>query len=141
LPLLYLSAFFEANRTEYYTRLWAASADGEITDWVEFFLRGVAEQAVDAANRVRALQGLQTSWKDLLTSQRASSTALRLIDILFSSPVITIPEAMRRLGLSAYHSARRQVEKLVELGILRLVDDRTYGKMFIAEEIMRAIQA
>jgi len=141
LPLLYLSAFFEANRMEYYSRLWAASSRGEITEWVEFFLRGVAEQALDAANRVRALQALQISWKARLTSQRAPSTALQLVDILFESPVITIPEAMRRLELNSYHSARRQVERLVEEGILKPVDDRSYGKLFLAEKVMTTIQA
>ena len=47
-PMLYLSAFFERNRDEYYRRLLAVSRDGQWLEWISFFLRGVAEQSRDA---------------------------------------------------------------------------------------------
>jgi Fic family protein len=40
LPLLYLSAFFEAHRRDYYDLLRAVSAQGTWSRWVAFFLRG-----------------------------------------------------------------------------------------------------
>src|SRR5438093_2787845 len=46
-PLLYLSAYFERNRNEYYRRLLAVSQNGEWIEWLSFFLRGIAEQSRD----------------------------------------------------------------------------------------------
>jgi len=44
-PVLYLSAFFERQRTTYYDLLLGVSQRGTWTEWVDFFLRGVAESA------------------------------------------------------------------------------------------------
>src|SRR5436190_5669971 len=44
-PLLYLSSYFEQNRDEYMDLLLAVSQQGRWTDWVEFFLKGIARQS------------------------------------------------------------------------------------------------
>jgi Fic family protein len=54
-PLLYLSSFFEAHRSDYYDRLQAVRERGEIQEWLRFFLTGVAEQANDAVARVEMI--------------------------------------------------------------------------------------
>ncbi len=43
LPLLYLSAYFERYREDYYARLRAVSERGDWSAWVVFFLNGVAD--------------------------------------------------------------------------------------------------
>src|SRR5947208_13215938 len=42
-PLLYLSLYLKAHRTEYYDRLMAIRTDGDWEGWLKFFLRGVWE--------------------------------------------------------------------------------------------------
>src|SRR5207245_5291081 len=49
-PLLYLSAFFEATRRDYYDGLRAVSERGEWAAWLEYVLNGMARQAEDALN-------------------------------------------------------------------------------------------
>ena len=61
LPLLYLSAYFERRRQDYYNLLLGVSERGAWHEWVMFFLRGVAEQAVDANNRAKRLQDCKSS--------------------------------------------------------------------------------
>jgi Fic family protein len=139
LPLLYLSAFFEKHRQDYYDLLMAVSARGAWREWVSFFLRGVAEQARDAVVRAKRLQDLQSEWRHRLVQARASGLAFSLVDALFDSPVMTIPQAQRQLDVKQYHSARRHVRQLVKLGILKPVDESTYGKTFVAAEILRLI--
>jgi len=138
LPLLYLSAYFYRYRQDYYDLLLAVSERGDWRDWVLFFLRGVTDQAQDAIVRAKRLQDLQTAWHERLMQARSSALLLRLADGLFASPVITIPEAQRLIGVT-YHSARRNVERLVQEGILRPVDDTTYGKAYLATEILDII--
>jgi Fic family protein len=139
LPLLYLSAYFERHRQEYYDLLLAVSEHGAWRDWLVFFLRGVAEQARDAIVRAKRLQDLQLDWRDRLTHARASALLLRLADSLFESPMLTIPQAQRILNLTTYRSAQLNVEKLVAAGILQAVSDSSYGKSFLAVEILNAI--
>jgi len=69
---------------------------------------------------------------------RTSALLVRLVDSLFALPVITIPEAQRLLGVT-YRSAQRNVEKLVTAGILRPVGDASYGKTYLAAEILDII--
>ena len=139
LPLLYLSAFFEKYRNEYYELLMKISENGAWSDWVIFFLRGVEEQARDAIVRAKRLQDLQIEWKERLSHARASALVLRLADSLFVSPLITIPEAQRILGVKQYHTARKSIEKLISVGILKQVGESSYGKTFVAEEILQTI--
>jgi Fic family protein len=139
LPLLYLSAYFEHHRQDYYDLLLSVSERGAWREWVGFFVRGVAEQARDANARAKRLQDLQIEWRQRLTQARATALLLRLADSLFDSPVLTIPEAQRLLGMRQYNNARRNVEKLVQAGILQRIDESTYGKTFAAKEILKTI--
>lgn len=139
LPLLYLSAYFYRHRQDYYDLLLGVSERGDWRAWVLFFLHGVAEQAEDAMARARDLQDLREDWHKRLSQARTSALALRLTEALFTTPIITIPQAQRLLELGSYHSAQKNVEKLVEAGILQLADDATYGKSYIAAGILRIV--
>ena len=119
-PLLYLSAYLERNRDEYYRHLLAVSQKGAITPWIEFFLAGVAEQSRDATSRAKRLQDLQVRWRALLTAKRASTLGPRLADSLFDFPIMTVPIAKGRLSVS-YQSAKDTVGRLVAAGILEEV--------------------
>ncbi|MGO9621637.1 MAG: Fic family protein [Desulfobaccales bacterium] len=138
LPLLYLSVFFEAHRQAYYDTLLSVSERGAWQDWVRFFLQGVAEQARDAGARAKRLQDLQSQWRQRLQKGRASALLLRLADSLFVSPALTIPQIQRLLGVT-YPSAKLNIEKLAKAGILRQKGESSYGKVYLAEDILQAI--
>ena len=57
-PLLYLSAFFEATRRDYYELLGAVSARGDWEPWLIDFLNGVARQSEDALSRAERINKL-----------------------------------------------------------------------------------
>jgi len=99
LPLLYLSAFFEKHRQGYYDLLLGVSRQGAWPRWVEFFLRGVAEQARDAGQRAKRLQDLQEEWRARLAQKRSPGLLFRLADSLFETPILTIPQAQSLLGV------------------------------------------
>lgn len=138
-PLLYLSQYFEHHRDDYYDLLLAVSAEGAWREWVEFFLKGVAEQARVTNDRARALLDLQQEWRERLTAPRASALPLRLVDSLVESPVITIPRAQETLGVGSYHTARNQVLKLEKAGILREVTGESHGKVYVAPQVLRIL--
>jgi Fic family protein len=137
-PLLYLSAFFERNRDEYYERLLAVSTRGAWSEWIDYFLRAVHEQAVDAVNRANDLLALRDHYSKKMTAARQSTLLLAMIDRLFQSPAVTIASAARDLGVT-YASAKQNVEKLVAAGILEPLSD-TRNKVYMAREILALIE-
>lgn len=86
-PLLYLSAYFERRRSDYYDRLQAVREKGQLDEWLEFFLLGVTEQATDAVTRAEALIDLRESFRQRLHGDR--SRAIEVVDLVFENPVLT----------------------------------------------------
>jgi Fic family protein len=138
-PLLYLSAYFERHRQAYYDGLLGVSRAGMWTEWIEFFLRGVSEQAMDAVERAARLLAMQGDFRRLLSAPRASVLQLRLVDLLFTSPALTASRVAKTLGVTA-RSAQLNIDKLVAVGILREVTGRKRGRVYLAESILRAIE-
>jgi Fic family protein len=137
-PLLYLSAYFERQRDAYYDHLLGVSEHGNWKAWLEFFLRGVAIQSRDAIARARQIQDLQSQWREQLTQTRASALLLRLVDSLFDTPMLTVPQAQKLLGVT-YRSAGQNIQKLVKAGILHDAGTTPEGRVFVARDILRAV--
>ncbi len=138
LPLLYLSAYFDAHRDSYYDLLREVSQRGAWRQWLIFFLQGVTEQSRDAVVKAARLEALRDEWRAQVTERRATALTLRLVDYLFETPVLTIPRAQQILGVT-YNSARLNVDKLVQSGILRQVGGELYGKVYMAEGVLEVI--
>ncbi len=138
LPLLYLSAYFEKHRDQYYGLLLAVSERGAWRDWLSFFLQGVAEQSHEAIARAQRLIDLRDQLRQRVTHARSSTLLLTLVDELFKTPLLTVPQAQSILGVS-YQAARGNVEKLVESGVLTQVK-RRLRCFFVAEEILSVVE-
>jgi Fic family protein len=139
-PMLYLSAYFEQHRSEYYRRLLAVSQHGQWLEWISFFLRGVTEQSQDAARRADQLLRLWQNYRDRLQSARSSALLLRLIDELFHRPYLSITQVATALDVT-FRSASLNVSKLVEAGILEELPGRTYARIFRAAAIIEVLEA
>lgn len=137
-PLLYLSAYFERNRPEYYRRLLAVSQSGQWSEWIHFFLAGIAQQSRDAIWRTGKLLDLWQSYRRKLQLARSSALLMRLVDDLFEYPVISISQARARLGIT-HRSAALNVQKMVDAGILTEVTGRQRYRLFLARGILGVI--
>lgn len=132
LPWLYLSAFFEDYREEYVGLLFKVSTDGAWDEWVEFCLRATITQARDSINRCHRLRRLRDDFQQRVTKH--SRRTYQIVDRLFRSAVLTIPAIQREFDC-AYHTAEKDVDKLVRSGILREVNDQ-HPRLFYASEII-----
>ena len=139
-PMLYLSAYFERNRQEYYRLLFEVSRDGKWQEWISFFLRGLAEQSRDAIVRSDKLLNLWHSYRQSVQTSRSSALLLTLIDNLFDRPYLTFSSAKASLNVT-FRSAQLNVLKLVTAGILKEVPGRKYGRIFIARKIVDILEA
>ena len=136
-PLLYLSAYFERDRGQYYDQLLALSTTGDWETWLAYFLRGVAEQATDALERTRRIRELRDRYHALLTERHESANALRVVDGLFAAPYMTAPRAARLLGVTN-PGARGILDRLVEAEILVFIPD-AWPRLYVADELLETI--
>ncbi len=139
-PLLYLSAFFERNRSDYYRLLLAVSQAGRWADWISFFLRGVAEQSRDALARSGRLLNLWKHYRNEFQSARSSALQLRLVDQLFAYPAITVTQAAKLLKVT-HRSAQLNIDKLIRRGILKEATGKQRNRVFVALDIVKIIEA
>ena len=137
-PLLYLSAYFERDRRSYYDELFAVSAGCDWERWLRYFLMGVLVESRDALERIRRIRSLQDRYREALERRRASISALRLIEMMFAQPIITIRVASESLGMSI-SGARGVLNQLVSAGLVRH-DGQTWPPLYVADEIMAVLQ-
>ena len=139
-PLLYLSAYLERRRDEYIDLLLTVSQEGAWYEWIEFFVKGVAEQSRDGVSRATRLMELREQYRRRLQEKHGSPVALRLVDELFAIPAITIRRASERLNLS-HRAVQQNVEKLRQDGILEEMTGRARNRIFFAPAIIEIIDA
>ena len=137
-PLLYLSAFFEATRQEYYDKLFAVTKNGAWNDWIIYFLNGVAGQAEDAVSRASRINLLLDKWHKE-TTLLSSSLPNQLIDKLAMNPYITIKQATETMDAS-YNTIARAIEKLADLGIVREISGSKRNRVYCAEAILKILE-
>jgi Fic family protein len=139
LPLLYLSAFFEQQRQDYYDLLMAVSTHGAWREWVAFFLRGVAEQARDAVVRAKRLQDLQIAWRTKYQRARGAGLLLGIVDALFTVPVISPRQVAKQLRVS-HQAAMQALRRLENDQILKEVTGKQRNRLYVAPEIIQVLE-
>jgi Fic family protein len=137
-PLLYLSPYLERNYNDYIDRMLAVSTRGEWHAWLSFFLTGVEETCRDTMDKARTLQDLQAQYHRRIQQARASALLSKAVDMLFQSPVLTVPSLQEHLDVT-YRAAENNIQKLVQHGILEDAGLASRPRYWIAREIMDII--
>ena len=137
-PLLYLSAFFEATRNEYYRQLYNVSKEGSWRDWLIYFLNGVAVQSEDALSRAERINELLQSWKTLVASSN-SSVAVDIVERLAVNPYITINKISADLQI-AYSTAQRGIQKLETANIIQKTSTHKRDVVYCANAILSILE-
>jgi Fic family protein len=135
-PLLYLSAFIEDHRQEYYDYLQGVRTDGDWRSWIMFFLQGVTESAKEGVQQAGELMDLRETYRSRLSGR---ARALALLDELFINPFVTVARAAERLGVSK-PTATQAIDLLVQNGMLQEITGRPWRRVYAALPIMEAIQ-
>jgi Fic family protein len=138
LPLLYLSAFFEATRRDYYDSLRAVTERSAWEDWLLYFFNGVARQSEDALSRAERINQQLDQWRKHV-SGTGTGVALRLLDLLGTNPFITVRKAEAQLGV-AFNTAATALRRLVGLRIVKQVGDARRDRVFCAQALLDILE-
>ena len=138
-PLLYLSAFFERHRQEYYQHLLDVSQRGAWREWLEFFLQAVVEQSDDAVGRARRLLDLHRGYYQISLEKRLPPTARQLVELIFMRPVLNSKVAQEHLKVT-YPGAQKAINALVDQRILTEITGAKRNKAYAAKEILAILE-
>lgn len=137
-PLLYLSAFFEKNKTLYYDNLTLVRTHNNLAQWLKFFLTGVIETAENSVNTLEKIISIKSriEQEQILSTGKRAKKALSLFHHLFRKPVLSVSDVQKITGLSA-KAANDLVVLFVELKILKEITGYQRNRVFVFDEYIR----
>ena len=138
-PLLYLSAFFEATRDEYYRQLFNVSNQGSWDSWLIYFLNGVALQAEDVLSRAEQINTLLDKWQTQMGGG-GSQVPINMIQHFAVNPYLTTKNIAKDLGIT-YSTAQRNILKLQSQDIIQQINPNKRDKVYCATEILNILEA
>ncbi|MDB6038016.1 MAG: Fic family protein [Verrucomicrobiales bacterium] len=137
-PLLYLSAFFEATRRDYYGGLRAISEQGAWDEWLEYFLNGVARMSEDALGRAARINALLSNWR-VAAAGGGTNTPMLLLDLVAANPFVTVNHVAEKLDV-AFTTAQRAIIKLEKLKIISEVSKAKRDRVYCAKAIFEILE-
>ena len=136
-PVLYLSDFFERNRTLYYDNLMRVREKNDLLRWFKFFLVGVIETArgsIDTFDQILKLQKEVDSQIRTLGSRAAN--AQKVMNYLYQRPLIDAAKVGEVADISPA-SAYKLTADLERFGILKEITGGKRGKMYTFDAYLR----
>lgn len=140
-PALFLSLYLKQNRDEYYRLLQRARSEGELEEWVRFFVNGVlltAQQAHESAHSLREL--VVTDRARIQSLGRAAGSALRAHELLQRQPIIGAPRLATRLNMSL-PAVLNVLARLEDLDIVTEMTGRSRNRLFSYREYLRILDS
>lgn len=132
-PSLYLSDFFERNRTSYYDALMRVRMSNDLIHWVRFFLNGVAQTASKGRDTFQQILALRSRVEQqVLTLGKRAPNARQMLNVLYRKPMVTAADLEQALGLS-HPTVNALLRDFVQLGLLREVTGAARNRLFVFE--------
>ena len=140
-PLLYLSDFFEKNKTLYYDNLTFVRTKNSLAQWIKYFLEGVSRTAKNSSQTLKNIIDLKTDLErnKLITLGKRTKKAVDFLYFLFRKPVVTGAEVQRATNLSA-KAANGLIDAFIELGILKERTGYTRNRIFVFDTYVKLFQ-
>ena len=130
-PVLFLSSYFHKHQKMYYQKL-TGYHSGYVTDWIAFYLDGVAEiaqEAIDIAGEITTLRE-QDMAKIQTLGKRASESAIMVFPRLYGQPIVNNAIIQQWTGFTR-PGAQTVIDRFIDLNILEQKDaDKSYGQSY-----------
>jgi Fic family protein len=134
-PVLFLSSYLKKHQQVYYDRLYGYG-NGNVNEWVQFFLTGVSEIAQEAIETVQKITKLRE--RDILQIQsmdkRSSKSAVAVLPQIFALPIVDVSTIQKWTGFTR-NGAQKLIDRFVDIGILYLRDaNKKYNRSYIYKD-------
>ncbi|TPN40168.1 Fic family protein [Mesorhizobium sp. B2-3-3] len=141
-PALYLSDYFERNKTAYIDHLMAVREGNHMRDWLIFFLHGVEETARASADVFRKILVLKERIeRETLPrfSHRRQGNAQQLVRHLYRRPLVDVKGVAILLDTTT-NTATSLIADLISLGVLIEVTGQRRNRLFVFERYLQLFE-
>ena len=136
-PILYLSDFFERNKTLYYDNLMRVRTHHDIKQWLKFFLVGVIETAKKGVNTFDEILKLKTNVElNVQTLGSRANNAQKIVQYLFKHPMIEVDKVVEITGVSK-RTAYNLIDDLEQLEIIKEITGSKRGKLYVFDAYLK----
>jgi Fic family protein len=136
-PVLFLSSYFKKHQKVYYLRL-DGYHNGEVEEWVNFFLDGIIETALDAIRISKEITRLREHdmEKLLALAKRESESGVLVMRNLYAQPIVTTRSVMEWTEFSRT-GAQKVIDRFIKLGILDARgEEGTYDRTYVYKKYL-----
>jgi Fic family protein len=138
-PIMNLSAWLEARRTEYVDGLLTVTRTGDFDTWIRFYASGVLAQAQIGISTINALEKFKEETLARLRAARVRGAAIVIAESLIGYPLMNVSVARTMTGLT-FETANNAISKLVEMDVLEEITGRPVNRLFACEPVMSIVQ-
>jgi len=137
-PALYLSEYFERNKTEYVDRLMAVRDKNQLREWLIFFLVGVYETANNSIQVFKDIIALKDRIEGEVLPHFSSArqhNAQRLMKVLYKQPLVNIKYVANLLDVKT-NTASTLIKDYMKLGVLEEMTGKRRNRIFIFKDYL-----
>ncbi len=136
-PVLFLSSFFKKHQKLYYEKLFGYH-NGQVADWVDFFLEGVIEIANEAIDIVEKITLLREKDRQKIQKlgTRSAESATMILPKLYGQPIVNVSVIQKWTGFTRA-GAQRVIDRFIDMEILVPKDkDKKYGQSYVYKKYL-----
>lgn len=138
-PILYLSFYLKKNRTAYYDLLMKIRTEGDWEQWIKFFLKGVYATCDEATNTAHEIIKLKERLLLKIYENAITSIyAVRLLDLLFETPLVSVKNAIDILKISSV-AINQLIKKFEQIGILQEITGKKRYRKYVFKDYVDII--
>ncbi|MDP3836891.1 MAG: Fic family protein [bacterium] len=135
-PTLYLSAFFEKNRSSYYDSLSMVRKNGDLEQWIKFFLSGVIDTANDSIHTFKSIIELRLDYEQkILSLGIRAKNAQKLINFMYSRPILNSKSVQENLNIGL-NTSNRLLKSLIDLQILEELTGHSRNRLYVLRDYL-----
>jgi Fic family protein len=137
-PTLYLSDFFEKNRSKYYDALSQVRESDDIEHWIRFFLTGVSETARKGKETFEKIIELRKKYEDTIESGmgiRRQKLGKELLLKLFSQPIVSVRDIEKLISVT-FQTASMIAKDFEKLGLFIEKTGQSKNRIFYLHEYL-----
>jgi Fic family protein len=138
LPILYLSRYIVARKSDYYRLLLGVTRDQTWEAWVLFMLLAVEDTSRWAVQKIDAIVNLERSTIEFIRATKEKIYSRELVDSIFEQPYCRIGNLVDK-GIAKRQSASKYLKALAEIGVLQ---ERVHGRetLFIHSRFLNLLK-
>ncbi len=140
-PLLYLSSYFEKNKSLYYENLTLVRTKNDMLQWLKYFLVGIEQTATKAVLTLSNILALKEEIEKDIQSGfgRRSNSAMILLQALFRNPVTSIEQASVTCKIS-FKAANDLVALMQQKEYLKETTGQSRNRIFVFEPYLNVFE-